>query len=150
MKQCWDFGVCPCYVIKIIKIHNVIPFLNKLKSCHLHKEDNGTGQSINHGDNKQPLFFKFWFHHDLYVSVLSLFTILQFPNEPCQTGDGVNGTCYHHLECRSLGGVASGSCAQGYGVCCYCKYILCYSNQLTMQSTFHILMYSVSTWILPY
>jgi hypothetical protein len=61
---------------------------------------------------------------DVYVSVLSLFTIIEFPNEPCQTAGGVNGTCYHHLECKSLGGVASGSCAQGYGVCCFCKYML--------------------------
>jgi hypothetical protein len=74
----------------------------------------------------EPLYFKFWFRYDdTYVSVLSLFTIVQFPNEPCQTSDGVNGTCYHHLQCRSLGGISSGSCAQGYGICCYCKYGIC-------------------------
>ncbi|XP_069685946.1 uncharacterized protein [Periplaneta americana] len=55
----------------------------------------------------------------LVLLVLSLFTIIQFANEPCMTAEGVNGTCYHHLECKSLGGVASGPCARGYGVCCY-------------------------------
>jgi hypothetical protein len=83
--------------------------------------------------------FKFSFRYDdPYVSVLSLFTIVQFPNEPCQTSEGVNGTCYHHLQCRSLGGISSGSCAQGYGICCYCKYGICLNAcHLTKQSTFH-------------
>ncbi|KAJ9595502.1 hypothetical protein L9F63_013324, partial [Diploptera punctata] len=50
---------------------------------------------------------------------LSLFTIIRFPNDPCVTSSGLNGTCYHQLECKSLGGISSGSCARGYGVCCY-------------------------------
>ena len=35
-----------------------------------------------------------------------------------------NGTCYTEDECDSRGGSASGSCAEGYGVCCVCKYFL--------------------------
>merc|ERR1712223_270294 len=30
----------------------------------------------------------------------------------------MNGTCYTAEECASRDGVASGSCAEGYGVCC--------------------------------
>merc|ERR1719422_1445511 len=30
----------------------------------------------------------------------------------------MNGTCYTADECTSRDGVASGSCAEGYGVCC--------------------------------
>ncbi|KAK3920305.1 Phosphate-binding protein [Frankliniella fusca] len=50
---------------------------------------------------------------------LNLFTVVQFPNDACESpGVGLTGTCYHHLQCRSLGGHPGGACAQGYGVCC--------------------------------
>ncbi|XP_068085726.1 uncharacterized protein [Anabrus simplex] len=49
---------------------------------------------------------------------LSLFTIIKFPNDACLSPDGAKGTCYHSLECKSLGGIASGTCARGFGVCC--------------------------------
>ena len=43
----------------------------------------------------------------------------RFPNDPCPgNGNGKNGTCYTADECASRNGVSSGSCAQGYGVCC--------------------------------
>merc|ERR1711976_1015967 len=29
-----------------------------------------------------------------------------------------NGTCYTESECQTKDGTASGSCAEGYGVCC--------------------------------
>lgn len=32
-----------------------------------------------------------------------------------------NGTCYPANECAIRGGVAGGSCASGFGVCCTCK-----------------------------
>ena len=32
------------------------------------------------------------------------------------------GTCYTAEECEDNSGTASGSCADGYGVCCICKY----------------------------
>ncbi|KAE8744956.1 hypothetical protein FOCC_FOCC008368 [Frankliniella occidentalis] len=52
-------------------------------------------------------------------AVLNLFTVVQFPNDACEApAVGLTGTCYHHLQCRSLGGHPGGACAQGYGVCC--------------------------------
>jgi hypothetical protein len=62
--------------------------------------------------------------HDMYarsVSVLSLFTIVQFQNQGCAASSGDNGTCVTSAECSDRGGVASGPCANGYGVCCVCK-----------------------------
>ena len=49
---------------------------------------------------------------------LSLFTIVSFKNDACQSGTGNNGTCYSSSDCSKLGGTASGSCASGFGVCC--------------------------------
>lgn len=49
---------------------------------------------------------------------LSLFTIVSFKNDACQSGTGNNGTCYSTSDCSKLGGTASGSCASGFGVCC--------------------------------
>ena len=57
-----------------------------------------------------------------FISVLSLFTIVSFKNEACQSGTGNNGTCYSSSDCSKLGGTASGSCASGFGVCCLCKF----------------------------
>ena len=33
-----------------------------------------------------------------------------------------SGTCYTEDECADRKGTASGSCAEGYGVCCVCTY----------------------------
>jgi hypothetical protein len=63
-------------------------------------------------------------HHSLRISsvpVLSLFTIVQFQNQGCAASSGDNGTCLTTSECSDRGGVASGPCANGYGVCCVCK-----------------------------
>ena len=49
---------------------------------------------------------------------MSIFTIVTFPNDPCMTGTGNNGTCYSASDCSKLSGRASGSCASGFGVCC--------------------------------
>ncbi|KDR14260.1 hypothetical protein L798_10568 [Zootermopsis nevadensis] len=49
---------------------------------------------------------------------LSLFTIVQFQNQGCAASSGDNGTCVTSAECSDRGGVASGPCANGYGVCC--------------------------------
>ncbi|KAJ4449819.1 hypothetical protein ANN_01225 [Periplaneta americana] len=49
---------------------------------------------------------------------LSLFTIVQFQNQGCAASSGDNGTCLTSAECTDRGGVASGPCANGYGVCC--------------------------------
>eukprot|EP00093_Oithona_nana_P004330 04330.XXX_134142_132652_1 [CDS] Oithona nana genome sequencing. len=49
--------------------------------------------------------------------ILNFFTVVRFPNSVC-AGDTLNGTCYSAEECSSRGGVQSGTCAGGYGVCC--------------------------------
>ena len=55
------------------------------------------------------------------VAVLSLFTVVQFANQPCAAASGDNGTCLTLAECASRGGLASGPCAGNFGVCCVCK-----------------------------
>ena len=40
--------------------------------------------------------------------------------------DFQNGTCYTDAECQTREGTASGSCAEGYGVCCVCKFFFIY------------------------
>ena len=49
---------------------------------------------------------------------MSVFTVVRFPNGPCNGAGSLNGTCYTASECNSLGGTASGSCASSFGVCC--------------------------------
>nr|XP_040564348.1 uncharacterized protein LOC121114441 [Lepeophtheirus salmonis] len=48
---------------------------------------------------------------------LSLFNVVRFRNIPC-IGFPLNGTCYTEEDCQTRGGVQSGTCASGYGVCC--------------------------------
>lgn len=48
---------------------------------------------------------------------LSLFNLVKFDNDMC-TGDKRNGTCYTKEECESRDGKESGTCAEGFGVCC--------------------------------
>lgn len=49
---------------------------------------------------------------------LSLFTIVSFKNDPCQALTGNNGTCLSSKDCDKRGGIKSGTCASGFGVCC--------------------------------
>merc|ERR1712032_950288 len=49
---------------------------------------------------------------------LSLFTIVSFKNDPCQSNNGNNGTCLSSKDCEKRGGIRSGTCASGFGVCC--------------------------------
>lgn len=49
--------------------------------------------------------------------IFSLFTLVRISNDVC-AGASKNGTCYLADECKARGGVASGECGQGYGVCC--------------------------------
>ena len=51
------------------------------------------------------------------LSGLSLFNLVKFDNDMC-TGDKRNGTCYTKEECESRDGKESGTCAEGFGVCC--------------------------------
>jgi hypothetical protein len=61
--------------------------------------------------------------------VFSLFSIVTFKNQACQTEEGTsgsggvrNGTCYTTTECTDRSGSASGNCASGFGVCCFFAY----------------------------
>jgi len=53
--------------------------------------------------------------------LFSLFSVVQFKNEPCKTDKSVqgvisdyrNGTCFTSTECTDKGGRASGNCAAG-------------------------------------
>lgn len=47
----------------------------------------------------------------------SIFQIIKFANDPC-IGSNRNGTCFTKQECDNEGGTESGSCADGFGVCC--------------------------------
>merc|ERR1712141_64914 len=50
---------------------------------------------------------------------IGIFNIVQFPNDLCVSSNAnQNGACYTSEECSSRDGVASGTCADGYGVCC--------------------------------
>jgi len=49
---------------------------------------------------------------------LSVFQIVTFNNEMCSASDGNMGVCFTEAECAAKGGVATGSCAEQYGVCC--------------------------------
>lgn len=59
--------------------------------------------------------------------LFSIFQIVKFNNDECDTnmtveGDVLKGTCYTAAECMANGGATDGgSCAQGFGVCCYNK-----------------------------
>merc|ERR1719412_1654333 len=50
--------------------------------------------------------------------LISTFQIVRFPNDPCKGSNARNGTCYTSAECSDKGGASSGSCADGFGVCC--------------------------------
>jgi len=45
--------------------------------------------------------------------------IVKFDNAACTTASGESGVCYTASECSANGGSNSGSCASGFGVCCY-------------------------------
>ena len=59
---------------------------------------------------------------NLYFPVFSLFTVVNFKNEPCQSTDSLssgstpyrNGTCFTSSECQSKGGSSKGGCAAGW------------------------------------
>lgn len=55
---------------------------------------------------------------------LSIFEVVNFNNVDCLSSSGLKGTCLHSLECSSQSGTESGDCADGYGICCVCKYFI--------------------------
>jgi len=52
------------------------------------------------------------------TKAIGIFNLVQFPNNECEATATQRGTCYTAEECSDRNGVASGSCAEGYGVCC--------------------------------
>jgi len=50
--------------------------------------------------------------------LISTFQIVRFPNDVCVGSNTRNGTCYTSAECSDKSGTSSGSCADGFGVCC--------------------------------
>merc|ERR1711993_191591 len=50
--------------------------------------------------------------------LISTYQIVRFPNDPCVGSNSRNGTCYTSAECSDKSGTSSGSCADGFGVCC--------------------------------
>ncbi|XP_059084969.1 uncharacterized protein LOC131881983 [Tigriopus californicus] len=50
--------------------------------------------------------------------IFSPFQIVTFPNIACIGSEARNGTCFTSDECTMKGGTPSGTCAQGFGVCC--------------------------------
>ncbi|XP_063592005.1 uncharacterized protein LOC134769103 [Penaeus indicus] len=47
--------------------------------------------------------------------------IITFDNAPCTAQSGEMGTCYSQKECEGFAGTPSGTCANGFGICCVCK-----------------------------
>ena len=58
-----------------------------------------------------------------------MFYILKLYVQRCLSFDFQNGTCYTDAECQTREGTASGSCAEGYGVCCVCKFLFPYFSK---------------------
>jgi len=50
--------------------------------------------------------------------LFSVFQIVKFNNEACTASDGNTGVCFTANECTAKGGVATGTCAEGFGQCC--------------------------------
>jgi hypothetical protein len=49
---------------------------------------------------------------------IGIFNVVRFQNVVCEGSNNQQGTCYTTEECENNKGEASGSCADGYGVCC--------------------------------
>lgn len=53
--------------------------------------------------------------------LISVFQVVKFKNDVCKGNNARNGTCFTSAECSNIGGASSGSCADGFGVCCVVK-----------------------------
>ena len=65
-----------------------------------------------------------------FAEQFSLFSVVQFDNLACTVSGGANtdtptGVCYTSTECSDKGGIPSGNCANGFGVCCVVKTSTC-------------------------
>ena len=58
--------------------------------------------------------------------MLSIFSVVNFPNSECQATvnedggaySGLMGTCLSSTECSDRDGEKKGTCGSGFGVCC--------------------------------
>merc|ERR1711971_892419 len=64
------------------------------------------------------LFYSALANDDKQPKNIGIFNVVRFPNAACVGSNGNMGTCYTAEECEDNSGTASGSCADGYGVCC--------------------------------
>jgi hypothetical protein len=64
------------------------------------------------------LFYSALANNDKQPKNIGIFNVVRFPNEACVGSNANMGTCYTAEECEDNQGTASGSCADGYGVCC--------------------------------
>jgi len=65
--------------------------------------------------------------------LISSFQIVKFPNDACVGSGTNNGTCYTTQECADKGGTSSGSCADGFGVCC--TFVITTCGATTMENS---------------
>ena len=65
-----------------------------------------------------PVHFRLLLDHLSDTYVLNI----KFQNDVCNTETAMNGTCYTAEECSDRDGVATGTCADGFGVCCVSKF----------------------------
>jgi len=54
-----------------------------------------------------------------------LFSVVSFPNLACRTDNNLNGTCMTRSECTAVNGEVQGSCARGFGGCCFIRIQAC-------------------------
>lgn len=66
--------------------------------------------------------------------LVSVFQVVKFKNAHC-TATPKNGTCFTSAECENIGGTSSGTCADGFGVCCI---VTLTSGQSSSQNNTHI------------
>merc|ERR1711971_642723 len=64
------------------------------------------------------LFYSALANDEKQAKNIGIFNVVRFPNAACEGSNGNMGTCYTAEECEDNSGTASGSCADGYGVCC--------------------------------
>ena len=102
-------------------------FFQRVRSSDLNEGVQRVSNSTDNRNDRCKLEVKLQFGADwnrnkrLNILVLSLFSIVRFANSFCYGNNGLNGTCFTSVECSKNGGTASGSCAQGFGVCCTSK-----------------------------
>jgi len=91
-------GLTLCLVLVSLKVHG-----KEIVS----RDEASTGEVTlgKEGSNREEKF-------------LSIFQIVKFKNEACPADSGDTGLCYTEAECTLKGGVASGTCASSFGVCC--------------------------------